>query len=191
MTSLIQPGRAHSQAQAWNPLLRRIQRNIAKAVRSIHDNQPGYPTASDSRGGKGGHSDPTGELACADGDPMRQAGEEVTTLVSRITVDLARLDKLTANHSGPSQAWRDALATEAAAGLNDEWNWCQTHERAGEMVKARSKNGRLCHTCEKDKAMLGGDPDEPWIEIGKRRRHNTKDARDYELRQKTKRKGKR
>lgn len=157
MTSLIPPGRAHSQAQAWSPLLKRIQRNIAAAVRSIHDNQPGYPSQSDSRGGKGGHSDPTSNLAFAD-DPAREAGEEVTALVGRITTDLQRLEKLASNWSGPSDRYREVLATDAAAKLDDEGSWCQAHQRAGSLERTRRDNGRLCRWCEDVRRDIGGDP---------------------------------
>lgn len=181
----ISPGRAHVTAKAFELRVKRIVKHSNPALRSLHDNQPGYPSSGcdGSRSG-GGHSDPTGDLAFSD-DPARAVLEEVTHLFSAIDHATIRLDHLLRNWAGPSDKWREALATEAAAGL-DEWNQCQAHARAGMDEKARTENGRLCHRCEKDRATLGADPDERWLATGMVRRHNTKDVREFKQRRKSK-----
>lgn len=182
----ISPGRAHVTAKAFELRVKRIVKHSNPALRSLHDNQPGYPSSGcdGSRSG-GGHSDPTGDLAFSD-DPARAVLEEVTHLFHTIDHATIRLDHLLRNWAGPSTKWREALATEAASKLNDEHNWCQAHARAGIMEPARTKDGRLCHRCEKDRATLGADPDERWLNTGLIRRHNTKDVREFKQRRKSK-----
>lgn len=195
MSKPITPGRAHVLAKAFELRVGRILKHSNPAVRSLHDNQPGFPQSgyegSGSAARAGGHSDPTGDLAFAP-DPARDVLDEVSALFATIDHATIRLDHLLRNWAGPSDKWRDALATEAAAKLNDEHNWCHTHQQAGIMEPARTSGSRLCERCEKDRRMLGADPDVAWIEMRQRRRPNTKDVAGFKQRRKAgKRRGKR
>lgn len=189
MTTAIAPGRAHAIINASNALMVRIGTNIAPAVRSLHDQQPGYPSAPDGPQGRGGHSDPTSSLAF-NRDPARDALEETSTLVLRIAADLTRLDHLCRNWTGPSDKWRKALATEAATKL-DDGNWCATHQQAGSLERTKNPGGRLCEWCQGVRRDINGDPP-PWL-VEKRisgRRINSQDITRAKKERKPKRKGK-
>lgn len=193
MSKPITPGRAHVLAKAFELRVGRILKHSNPAVRSLHDNQPGFPQSgyegSGSAARAGGHSDPTGDLAFAP-DPARDVLDEVSALFATIDHATIRLDHLLRNWAGPSDKWRDALATEAAAKL-DGWNHCQTHERAGMFEQARRENGRLCRPCEDLARDIGGDPPAWLLETQARRRLNTADIERAKRELKGKRKAKR
>lgn len=195
MSKPITPGRAHVLAKAFELRVARMVKHSAPAVRSLHDNQPGFPQSgyegSGSAARAGGHSDPTGDLAFAP-DPARDVLEEVSALFATIDHATIRLDHLLHNWAGPSPKWRDALATEAASKLDDHGNWCVTHQQVASLERTRRDGGRLCRWCEDVARDIGGDPPS-WL-VDKRTRGakiTTQDIARAKRERKAKRKGKR
>lgn len=159
MTQPIAPGRGYVLATAFAKRALRIARHASPAISALHDAQPGIRSTGDGPSGRGGHSDPTGDMACNDHpDPARAVLDEVTALFTTVDTASARLDHLLRNWAGPSQKWRKALATEAAAKLNDEHNWCAAHQQAGLLEPARTPGSRLCQRCQLDRGEIGADP---------------------------------
>ena len=197
MSKPITPGRAHVFARAFELRVTRIVKHSRTAVASLHDNQPGIRSASDGPSGRGWHSDPAGDLAVdqLDGhrpDPARAALDEVSALFATVDDATIRLDHLLRNWAGPSTKWRDALATEAAAKLNDEHNWCRSHSRAGVMEPAEYANGAQCRWCKDYSRDLGADPPVWMIEKHDRgKRITTADMTRAKREAKSKRKRKR
>lgn len=144
----------------------RINTHAPKALANLHDAQPGIRAAGDGRRGSG-HSDPTATLALGY-DQARAVLDEVGTLIHAINTATARLDHLIANWHGPTDKWRDALATEAAIAAGGDHNLCAAHRAAGITEDARTRTGRLCHRCQRDRDEIGADPP-PWMVI---KRHN-------------------
>ncbi len=143
-----------------------INAHAPRALANLHDAQPGIPGAGDGRRGSG-HSDPTATLALGR-DQARDVLAEVGTLVHTINTTTARLDHLIRNWHGPTGKWRDALATEAAIAIGGDHNLCAAHRAAGLTEDARTRTGRLCHRCQRDRDEIGADPPE-WMVI---KRHN-------------------
>lgn len=167
MTHHLGAKQAQAIAAAAQVRTTRIAAHTTQAIRALHDAQPGYPAAGAERGAKGGHADPTADLALSD-DHTRNTLDEVTGLYRDLERITDRLDVLTANWGGANTRWRSALRTEAAAALANEHNWCAAHQTAGLMEPTRHAGGRLCRRCEEDRRTLGVDPPTWMIE----KRHN-------------------
>lgn len=193
MTQPIAPGRGYVFATVFAKRALRIAHHASPAISALHDAQPGIRSTGDGPSGRGGHSDPTGDMATTGHpDPARAVLEEVTALFATLDTASARLDHLLRNWAGPSQKWRKALATEAAAELNDEHNWCRSHGRAGVMEPAEYANGAQCRWCKDYSRDLGADPPVWMIEKHDRgKRITTADMTRAKREAKSKRKRKR
>lgn len=193
MTQPIAPSRGYVFATVFAKRALRIAHHASPAIRALHDAQPGIRSTGDGPSGRGGHSDPTGDMATTGHpDPARAVLDEVTALFATLDTASARLDHLLRNWAGPSQKWRKALAIEAAAELNDEHNWCRSHGRAGVMEPAEYANGAQCRWCKDYSRDLGADPPVWMIEKHDRgKRITTADMTRAKREAKSKRKRKR
>lgn len=163
MTQPITPGRGYVLATAFAKRALRIARHASPAIRALHDAQPGIRSTGDGPSGRGGHSDPTGDMATTGHpDPARAVLEEVTALFATLDTASARLDHLLRNWAGPSQKWRKALATEAAEHLGDDRGWCIDCRSAGTMTPARTENAARCRWHEDIHRDLGA-PAPQWL----------------------------
>lgn len=193
MTQPIAPSRGYVFATVFAKRALRIAHHASPAIRALHDAQPGIRSTGDGPSGRGGHSDPTGDMATTGHpDPARAVLDEVTALFATLDTASARLDHLLRNWAGPSQKWRKALAIEATAELNDEHNWCRSHGRAGVMEPAEYANGAQCRWCKDYSRDLGADPPVWMIEKHDRgKRITTADMTRAKREAKSKRKRKR
>lgn len=191
MTQPITPKHAATITQVAHGRLTRICTSTQPAVQALHNCQPGFPSGGDGGRSGSGHSDPTARIAL-EGDQVKDTLEEVTDLFLTLNRVTDRLSVLIPNWANDNQGWQDQLRTDAAAKLNDEHNWCMSHQRANIMEPARTKGSRLCRRCELDRSEIGGDPP-VWL-IEKRHRGgriSTMDMARAKKEAKGKRKGKR
>ncbi len=145
---------------------------LPTAWRNLADAQPGYPTGSDGPGA-GGVTDRTGNLAAAnldDGyDFARSDLDTLDTLLAQLWTAADDADRIVRRWLPPTDQWRKALATEAAARLTSEWNHCTAHTQVGSIEPARRADGRLCRWCE-DLARELGVTDPPLHLVERRAR---------------------
>lgn len=152
----LTPNRMTGTIAAIAARVARINTHAPRALANLHDAQPGIPAASDGRRGSG-HSDPTANLALGH-DPARDTLDEIATLIATLDASTARLDHLVTNWAGPSDKWRQALATEAALATGGDHNLCAAHQQAGLLEPARTPGSRLCQRCQLDRGEIGADP---------------------------------
>ena len=182
---------------AATALLEQLTQEIAAAITTLDECQPGYPTGgNDGPTSQGGHSDRTGDLAARtlDGypDQARRDRDDLDHLTSRIANDIRDAHNIARRWTPPTALWRDALATEAATQPHTDDNWCSSCIRVGSLTPRRDAGGSLCRWCQDMTREVGGEPP-TWL-VEKRRqggRINSMDTakakRDIRTAKKTKR----
>ena len=152
----------HGTLLAAHAELTRLCRDITRAIDTLDECQPGYPSGgTDGPGGLGSHSDRTGDLAARtlDGHPdqARRDRDDLDHLTRRIAGDVRDASDIARRWLPPSTKWRDALATEAATSTHADDAWCTSCLRVGSLTPRRSGGGTLCRWCQDVGREVGGE----------------------------------
>jgi hypothetical protein len=153
-----------------------VTRRRVAVVRARLEQMTGEMPSTEGGGGKGSHSDRTGNLAfrhtLAPSDPRVDIALrdmiEMDRLVQRITArmerqlpfgrDLAALEVILATWEPLNERQVDGLRSK---GDDSGAGWCQSHWARGATRPPRSPGGRLCQFCENWLRVLN-DPEGEW-----------------------------